>query len=72
MRRKTEIRAKVGKSILRVKLRVKNKPNKEAGGDRKSERQSRESTKMREQKRVDMISMECLLTVLRGLGPWDK
>lgn len=31
-----------------------------------------ESTKMREQKRLDMISMECLLTVLRGLGPWDK
>lgn len=72
VRRKTEIRAKVGKSILRVKLRVKNKPNKEAEGDGKSERQSRESTKMREQKRVDMISMECLLTVLRGLGPWDK
>lgn len=46
--------------------------DKEAGGDGKSERQCRESTKMREQKRLDMISMECLLTVLRGPGPWDK
>lgn len=27
---------------------------------------------MREQKRLDMISMECLLTVLRGPRPWDK
>lgn len=41
--------------------------HKETEGDGKSE-----STKMREQKRLDMISMECLLTVLRGPGPWDK
>lgn len=41
--------------------------HKEAEGDGKSE-----SKKMREQKRLDMISMECLLTVLRGPGPWDK
>lgn len=31
-----------------------------------------ETTEMREQKRLDMISMECLLTVLRGPGPRDK
>lgn len=72
MRRTREIRAKVGKSISREKQRVKNKADKEAGGDGKSESQSRESTKMKEQRRVDMISMECLLTVLRGPGPWDK
>lgn len=61
---------KVGKRER--KQRVKNKQDKEAEGDGKSERQSRESTKMREQKRLDMISMECLLTVLCGPGPWDK
>lgn len=72
VRRKREIKAKVGKSISRVKQRVKNKPDKEVEGDGKTESQSRESTKMREQKRVDMISMECLLTVLRGPGLWDK
>lgn len=54
------------------KQRVKTERDKEAEGDGKSERQSRGSTKMREQKRLDMISMECLLTVLRGPGPWDK
>lgn len=56
------------------KQRVKNKWDKEAEGDGKSERQSREGKKKktREQKRLDMISMECLLTVLRGPGPWDK
>lgn len=72
MRRKREIKAKVGKSILRVKEKVKNMPDKETEGDGKSESQSREGTKMREQKRVDMISMECLLTVLCGPGLWDK
>lgn len=68
--RKRERKAKVGKRER--KQRVKNKQDKEAEGDGKSERQSRESTKMREQKRLDMISMECLLTVLHGPGPWDK
>lgn len=68
--RKRERKAKVGKRER--KQRVKNKQDKEAEGDGKSERQSRENTKMREQKRLDMISMECLLTVLCGPGPWDK
>lgn len=46
--------------------------DKAAEGDGERKRQSRESTKLREQKRLDMISMECLLTELHGPGPWDK
>lgn len=70
MRRKRERRWV--KAHQERKQRVKNGRDKEAEGDGKSERQSRENTKMREQKRLDMISMECLLTVLRGPGPRDK